>query len=405
MELFEHGDQIFVTEGDMAGKRGEITAVWPAKELTGFNRAEYRVRLEDGTRHTFSEDDIELVDAEMLPVADRTILESGCRLIDSEGESFLERVDVDPQVGDLELAVWPHDTGLPHVHFYFRGQDTEYVAPNGARPWGGCLCLEHARYFDHGSHRQIMDESQMVTLKSYLTERHDGDTTNWQRIISLWNESNPNGKQVPIDTTIPDYRWNMSSTGGSIESDTVGESERERLIGEALERIILADPIDDETFSEMATVTSDKRLQLRIQVNPDRNRKGSPYFKVFDTASPKPGQSKVARLHFSDSGMEYHRDKYFDWEIDQADIDMIRELLLRQHHDIPSYTNWQMACYLWNLEYGWLDTEDRDDYFAGKFNDKFDGEPSYVRHDLSIPESWIYDPPKSQRGKRKGKGT
>lgn len=401
MELFREGDQVFVTDGDMTGQRGKVTAVWPARELTGFNRAEYRVRFEDGTRHTFGEDDIELLDIEMLPVSDGTILESGCRLINSEGESFLEKADVGSDVGDLELAIWPHDNGLPHVHFYFRGQDMEYAAPNGARPWGGCLCLEHARYFDHGSHRQIMDETQMAMLMGYLLERCDADVTNWQRIISLWNESNPGGKQVPITAEIPEYRWNMSSTSGAIEQDSIDENERERLIEEAFERIIMDESINDETFSEMATVGSDTVRKLRVTVTPDIHRIGDPYFKVFNT-SKLTTDSAVARCHFKDDGMEYHSDKYKDWVLKGKAIRLIQDFMMEPHEDFPEYTNWQMACYLWNHEFSFTDS--KQDYFAGKVDEEFKDHPSYVKHDQEMPDTWIYNPSKHQGGKRKGKG-
>jgi len=154
---------------------------------------------------------------------------------------------------------------------------------------------------------------------------------------------------------------------------------------------------DDEAFTEMATILSDDRLKLRIQVNPDRNRVEDPYFKVFNATIPKLGETSVARLHFKDSGMGYHIDGYFDWDINDTDIHRIIDILNSPYRESPQYTNWQMACYLWNLEYALID-QDRNKYFRGEFDDN--KHPSYVPSNQPIPSTWIHNPPKN-KGKRK----
>lgn len=155
---------------------------------------------------------------------------------------------------------------------------------------------------------------------------------------------------------------------------------------------------DDEYLGEMATVARDEERQMRIQVNPDRKRIGNPYFKVFNTATPKEGKSRVARFHFKDEDMEYHKDGYLDWVVSKDDIKQIKSFIIDCHEDFPQYTNWQMACYLWNYEYGLIGN--RDKYFKGEDDEKNKDNPSYVPHDQEMPDTWAYDPPKG-KNKRK----
>ena len=118
--------------------------------------------------------------------------------------------------------------------------------------------------------------------------------------------------------------------------------------------------VNPEYMSEMATVAripaTNKRSALRIEVNPDRKRKGDPYFKVMDTMGYDKKKSRVCRLHFFDAGMEFHTgDGLLTWDITNRDIKEIIKALKMEHEDFPEYTNWQMACYLWNMEYGiWI---------------------------------------------------
>ncbi len=159
---------------------------------------------------------------------------------------------------------------------------------------------------------------------------------------------------------------------------------------------------DIEPIGEMATVVTSKKPALRIQVNPDRNRIGNPYFKVYDSSSFTKG-TKVARLHFLDTGMEYHQDEFDDWMLSEKDIKLIKELLNELHPREHDYTNWQMSKWLWNMEYMTsLPYDGIDDYFDGKFDDEFKDHPSYVPSNTPIPETWVYNPSK---GKNKRKFT
>ena len=154
----------------------------------------------------------------------------------------------------------------------------------------------------------------------------------------------------------------------------------------------------DEYLTEMATIGTDRKHNLRVQVNPDRNRSGNPYFKVFNTAIIKSGESKVARFHFKDSGMEYHKDKYLDWNITNNDIKFIKEFMTKPHKDFTEYSNWQMTCYLWNYEYGF--DIDRIEYFNGEYDEIYLNDASYIPSTTEMPDEWLYDPPK-KKSKRK----
>ena len=105
------------------------------------------------------------------------------------------------------------------------------------------------------------------------------------------------------------------------------------------------DLMDEEIFEEMATVATDIEHNIRIQVNPDRNRECIPYFKVYDNSSYT-SATKVARLHFKNYGIEDHKDRYESWYPNNKEIKMIRNFMMNQHVDFPQYTNWQMACWL-----------------------------------------------------------
>ena len=144
-----------------------------------------------------------------------------------------------------------------------------------------------------------------------------------------------------------------------------------------------------EPLGEMANVGSiDRPKSMCVQVNPDPDRTGNPYFKVYDTETPIRGTSHVMRLHFFNSGMEYHRDKYLDWIPTNKEIRLVKEFLTKSHEDFNQDTNWQMTCYLWNLEYGFYRRKDRDDYMNGKFDNM--QHPSYVPSTTQIPNSWVF---------------
>ena len=154
-----------------------------------------------------------------------------------------------------------------------------------------------------------------------------------------------------------------------------------------------------EPLGEMATITTSDKPAMRIQINPERGRKGVPYFKVYNSPSYTKS-TKVARLHFLDTGMEYHQDEFADWVPTNKEIKQIRGLLMERHSREKNYTNWQMTCWLWNMEYTFIMPDKIDEYMEGKFDDAFKDHPSYVPSTTPIPDTWEYNPPKGKNKRR-----
>lgn len=161
-------------------------------------------------------------------------------------------------------------------------------------------------------------------------------------------------------------------------------------------------------YEEMATIVNDEREEKSITVNPDTRRVGDPYFKVYNSAKRKPGETAVARCHFKDSGMAFHiGDGYIDWQIDNDDVKKIKKLLNKTANnpnpyadDSAKYTIWQITCYKWNEEYFGGAINSFSKYVKGEYDEEFKEHPSYVPSTQKIPETWIFDPPKG-KGHRK----
>lgn len=150
----------------------------------------------------------------------------------------------------------------------------------------------------------------------------------------------------------------------------------------------------NDVFFEMATIATGNNLN--INVNPETNRLSIAYFKVLNAKSFR-AATKIARLHFKDSGMEYHRDSLGkqQWILNSREIKNIIKLLESKHADYNGYTNWQVACYQWNFENG-LINQGIHDYFNGKYDHVYDNDSrlkeAYVPSTQQMPKNgWIVD--------------
>lgn len=177
------------------------------------------------------------------------------------------------------------------------------------------------------------------------------------------------------------------------------------LEGEVLSRYFPVDHIDyidSECYIEMATTFRSQEMNIKITVNPDRRRLGNPYFKVFNSCDTRPGnrKTKVCRLHFFDSEMEYHiGDGYLDWKINNSDVKNILKILKSNHPDHESITVWQYTCFKWNEEFEFVFSNQLSQYINGDFDEKYKDNPSYIPSSIDIPSKWIYDPPKNKNKK------
>ena len=109
---------------------------------------------------------------------------------------------------NVKLAVWGSEgNGYPHFHFY-RG-----VAPNAGIPnkgqGGGCILFEKPNYFHHKTHTEYLTKRESKELVPFLKAKHETGGTNWQFILGTWNGANPGMKQFPMDTPIPNYKYDM----------------------------------------------------------------------------------------------------------------------------------------------------------------------------------------------------
>ena len=147
----------------------------------------------------------------------------------------------------------------------------------------------------------------------------------------------------------------------------------------------------DEPFVEMATIAIDEKLN--INVGPETDRLSIAYFKVLNAESFRKA-TKVARLHFKDSGMEYHTDRSGKqpWILNSKEIKKIVKLLKEPNDSHDGYTNWQIACYQWNLENGLI--KKFKDYFSGKYDHMYDNDSrlkeAYVPSTQDMPKTWEY---------------
>lgn len=139
---------------------------------------------------------------------------------------------------------------------------------------------------------------------------------------------------------------------------------------------------------ESATVGTWHKPNMRIIVNPDRHRKGDPYFKVFNDSKLIHGESKVARLSFLEPKRIYHRDEFKDWDISIKDIKNIKTILNSEAKRYKGNSVWMITKWLWNFEYFSLDDDELDAYVSGELDKQYKDHPSYVPSDTPIPETW-----------------
>jgi hypothetical protein len=154
--------------------------------------------------------------------------------------------------------------------------------------------------------------------------------------------------------------------------------------------------IFDDVYLEYSVI-KDYRNQIRFDV--DEERPGHPYFKVYNSTTLKKFETKIARLHFKDSSMEYHSDEYLDWIITNKDVKLFKEILNDNNRSEPYCTNWQLLCYRWNTLNRII--PEKFKYFNGEYDNKNSNNPLYVSSIQEMPETWYYNINKA-KNKRRG---
>lgn len=154
--------------------------------------------------------------------------------------------------------------------------------------------------------------------------------------------------------------------------------------------------VDDlEPIESMSQIGSDETANMVYYVNPDTNRRGDPYFKVYDNIlrSKAKHMTRISFfepkyiIHKPDKGMKY-------WKLNTSEIRAVIDYMNRRSA-LFRITNWQYAMYMWNMEFSFFNNgfdENKYDnavmaYVDGFYDDEEHlGHPSYVPSFTQIPD-------------------
>ena len=341
--------------------------------------------------------------------------------IDNADHFFMEMAEIYPKYNDdhnikrnrFKVSVVQGGEGpVPHVHVYFEHKDSKQDV--------AYICLGSNEYSpQHDKETKILNSQERKALvkffntfqKGVFISSKDGNpipANCWQECVDIWiktyrPEDPTRYFEVDEETGLyimPDYSEihfpKSKKTNAKTESTESGDIMNENILDMEID--------DYESYFEMATITRDidRKGNILIAVNPERDRLSIPYFKVYDSDDILTAE-RVIRLHFKDSGMEYHKDKYKEWVLNADDKKHIIRVLKKTSKRFKAYTNWQYMCFQWNYEINLID-DDITAYFNGDYDKKYENHPNsalkeaYVPSTQKMPDTWVYD---SSKGKRK----
>lgn len=151
-----------------------------------------------------------------------------------------------------------------------------------------------------------------------------------------------------------------------------------------------------EPIESMSKIGVDNSANMVYYVNPDLNRVGEPYFKVYDSIS-HPKATHIARISFLESRYIIHRDEAGKqpWKLNSSEKKKL-VTYLNKKSGLVRVTNWVYSMYLWNYEYGFFDNIEIDDTKYSNVVEAFaDGlydidenirHPSYLPSCLIMPD-------------------
>ena len=100
------------------------------------------------------------------------------------------------------IWVYGNEGSWKHLHFY-RGKLPK--SKGRIIPGGGCLLLEEARYFTHGTHTDTLNREEIKSLVKFLSSVDpDSGLTIWKSILIAWNQNNPDNRIDP-NQAMPPY--------------------------------------------------------------------------------------------------------------------------------------------------------------------------------------------------------
>lgn len=206
MSKFKIGNKVIITGGSLEGKSGIIKEVRDI-ELHGndiYERTYVVANEENPMGYHLREGILELDKTQtlfekvMAGITDEAFYEMAGRI---SGEA---KIPNDLKKPGLIIAVGGNENrGEAHFHIFRNNVDL--------KEWknGACLLFKDNRYFDHKPNNKILtkDELEAVVLK--LKEKVSNspvDMTNWQYLITLWNQNNYNFAIDP-NTVMPNYNY------------------------------------------------------------------------------------------------------------------------------------------------------------------------------------------------------
>lgn len=96
---------------------------------------------------------------------------------------------------NIEIHIYGKEGNIPHFHFYDRKDERM-----------GCIRIDKAEYFSHGKGKYAdkLSAKEIYNLIEFLNSQHKRlPITNWQYLIILWNDNNPDFEIDMLKT--PDY--------------------------------------------------------------------------------------------------------------------------------------------------------------------------------------------------------
>lgn len=99
---------------------------------------------------------------------------------------------------NYRVCVYANEGPVPHFHFYQNSEDTQ----------GGCIRLDRAEFFPHGSHQATVGGRVKKQICDWMKSPHRQlgkyGLNNWQAMCIYWGDSNPN-YPLPENLEMPDY--------------------------------------------------------------------------------------------------------------------------------------------------------------------------------------------------------
>ena len=429
MGKFRIGTKVNIVSGLMKGSSGII------KESKDFsNGAEYHIILDgESEERIYYEHNLEFENILAMEIESDEL--SGVLgkwdgfapdsvNIDNADYFFMEMAEIYPKYNDdynirkikFRVCIFEKGEGpVPHIHVFFEHKEDKN---HGKDRTVAYICLGSNEYApQHDKETKVLNSKERKALVTFFNTYRKGAYISgkdgnpipancWQECVDRWIQNNYDSeKYFKIDEetglyVMPDYSEihfpKSKKTNAKTESTESGDIMNENILDMEID--------DYEYLGEMATITRDidRKGNILIAVNPERDRLSIPYFKVYDSDDILTAK-RVIRLHFKDSGMEYHKDKYKEWVLNADDKKHIIRVLKKTSKRFKAYTNWQYMCFQWNYENNLID-DDITAYFNGDYDKKYENHPNsalkeaYVPSTQKMPDTWIYD---SSKGKRK----